>query len=156
MDKFNKIVLVSLCDTYTKNLGTLLSQNLDMLFCDTKDLIEYELIDKKALEENCSKEYLKASEQKVLRHLASFVNVVVAINFDYLWHNIKLLEKGSLIVFLNLPKNYVKENGNVVDVIGYEERSKNLEKIATATVKIKKTDISFVCEKVISTLGGIL
>lgn len=156
MDKFNKIVVVSLCDTYTKNLGTLLSQNLDMLFCDTKDLIEYELIDKKALEENCSKEYLKASEQKVLRHISSFVNVVVAINFDYLWHNRKLFEKESLIVFLSLPKSYVKENGNVIDVIGFEERSKNLEKIATATVKIKKTDINFVCEKVLNTLGEIL
>ena len=105
---FNKIVIVSLCDSYTKQLGKLLSQNLDMMFCDTKDLIEYELIDRNAIQALCSKEYLEASERKVIDHIASFVNVVVAISYDYLIHNIDILKENSLIVYVKLSKKYVK------------------------------------------------
>ena len=56
---FNKIIIVSLCDGYSKELGYKLSQNLGMMFCDSKDLIEYELVDIQALEELCSKDYLQ-------------------------------------------------------------------------------------------------
>jgi hypothetical protein len=156
MSKFNKIVVVSLCDSYTKAVGEKLSQNLGMMFCDTKDLIEYELIDKKALEELCSKAYLQKAEKMVLQHIASFENVVVGINFDYLIHNFDLLNGNSLFVFLKLSKTFVKGNGNVVDLISYENRTTQLEKLATVTINIRKTDTNFVCEKVVEELGGLL
>lgn len=153
---FNKIVIVSLCDRFSKDLGKTLSQNLDMIFCDTKELIEYELIDKKAIEKLCTKEYLEKSEKSVISHIASFENVVVAINFDYLTHNIKILKDNSLIVFVDLPKKIVKEKGNVVDFIAFDERTTTLKNIATLTVSVRNTDIDFVCKKVMSGLGGIL
>ena len=108
-DVFNKIVVVSLCEKYTKDVAQNLSGKLDMMFCDTKDLIEYELIDKKAIEKLCSKSYLKSSEKGVLKRIASFENVVVSINYDYLIHNFQILKNKSLIIFLKLSKNYVKE-----------------------------------------------
>lgn len=153
---FNKIVLVSLCDKFTKDVANVLAQNLGMMFCDTKDLIEYELIDKQAIETLCTKEYLKKSEISVLKHIASFENVVVSINFDYLSHNINILKQGSIIVFLKLSKNYVKNNSDAVEFIDYEQRTQSLTKIATATIDIRKTDSKFVCNKIINTLGGIL
>lgn len=153
---FNKIVIVSLCDRFSKDLGKTLSQNLDMIFCDTKELIEYELIDKNAIEKLCTKEYLEKSEKSVISHIASFENVVVAINFDYLTHNIKILKDNSLIVFVDLPKKIVKEKGNVVDFIAFDERTTTLKNIATLTVSVRNTDIDFVCKKVMSGLGGIL
>ncbi len=153
---FNKIVIVSLCDSFSKDLGNALSQNLGMIFCDTKELIEYELIDKKAIEELCTKDYLEKSERSVISHIASFENVVVAINYDYLLHNINILKSNSLIVFVNLPKTFVKEKGNVIDYIAFDERVKTLKNIATLTVSIRNTKIDFVCKKVMSGLGGIL
>lgn len=153
---FNKIVIVSLCDRFSKDLGKTLSQNLDMIFCDTKELIEYELIDKKAIEKLCTKEYLEKSEKSVISHIASFENVVVAINFDYLTHNINILKDNSLIIFVDLPKKFVKEKGNVVDFIAFDERTTTLKNIATLTVSVRNTDIDFVCKKVMSGLGGIL
>ena len=153
---FNKIVIVSLCDSYTKQLGKLLSQNLDMMFCDTKDLIEYELIDRNAIQALCSKEYLEASERKVIDHIASFVNVVVAISYDYLVHNIDILKENSLIVYVKLSKNYVKENANVINFISYDDRTKTLEGLADLTLTLKKQDLDFVCQKLIEKLGGCL
>lgn len=153
---FNKIVIVSLCDSYSKNLGNILSQNLDMMFCDTKDLIEYELIDKNALEQISSKKYLQESEKRVVKHIASFVNIVVSINYDYLIHNLKELKNNSLIVFVNLPKKYVKENGNIVDYLDFENRTKDLSEISNVNLNIRKIDINFVVEKIVEKLGGIL
>jgi len=154
--KFNKIVIVSLCENYTKSFGKKCSQNLDMLFCDTNEMIEYELIDKKAVEEFCTIEYLQKSEKLVLKHIASFVNVVVAINYDYIIHNYNIFKQESIIVFLNLPKKYVKENGNVVDAISYEGRSAELKKIATITINIRNIEQDMIYEKLLKELGGIL
>lgn len=153
---FNKIIVVSLCDRFTDSVANLLSQNLDMMFCNTRDLVEYELIDQKIIQEKCSKEYLKKSERAVMKHIASFVNVVVSINFDYLIHNIDILKIGGLIVFLKLPKNYVKENSNVVDLIDYENRSQELQKVSHAMINLRKTEPNFVCSKIMEVLGGIL
>lgn len=153
---FNKIVIVSLCDSYSKKIGKLLSQNLDMIFCDAKDLVEYELIDKDALKEFCTKEYLEKSEKSVFEHIASFENVVVSINYDYLTKNYNILKNKGLIVFLKLTKQFVKDNGNVVDLISYESRTENLENLSTTTVVTKKTELNFVCNKILEKLGGIL
>ena len=154
--KYNKILIVSLCDNYSNTVGQALSQKLGMLFCNTKDLVEYELIDKDALEKTATRTYLKNAEKSVLKHIASFENVVVSINFDYLVHNLNLFQENSLIVFLNLSRKFVKDNGNVVDLISYENRSEKLCKISQIALKTNKTDIDYVCEKIIEKLGGLL
>lgn len=154
--KYNKIIVVSLCDSYSKEFGNFISQNLDMIFCDTKDLIEYELIDKKTILSFCTEEYLLLCENRVLRRIASFENVVVSISYDYLVSNLEILKEGSIIVFLNLPKSYIKTNGNVIDLISYQKRTEKLQDISDLSVNIKKTDIDFVFDKVIEKLGRLL
>lgn len=153
---FNKIVIVSLCDRLTKSVGKKLSQHLGMIFCDTKDLVEYDLIDKKAVEKLCTKEYLEKAEKKVISQIASFENVTVAINYDYLVHHINILKAKGLVVFVNLPRKYVKEKSNVVNFISYDERTKTLKNISTLTVNVRNTNVDFVCNKIITELGGIL
>lgn len=153
---FNKIIIVSLCDGYSKELGYKLSQNLGMMFCDSKDLIEYELVDIQALEELCSKDYLQKSEKSVIKHIASFENVVVSISYDYLVHNINILKSKSLIVFVKLSKRYVKENGSPIDYIAFEEHTKVLKDLSTTTIELKKYDLDFVTNKIVETLGGLL
>ncbi len=156
IESFNKIILVSLCDKFSTEVGKTLSQSLGMMFCNAKDLEEYELIDKDTLKEVCSKEYFEKREKSVIKHIASFEDVVVSINYDYLIHNINILQKHSLIVFLDLTKDYVKENGNIVDVIDYENRVVNLKNISVVNIDIEDADANLVCEKIITQLGGIL
>ncbi len=154
--QFNKIIVVSLCDKFSKSVGEELSQALGMIFCDTNELIKYELSDLQTLEKITSKEYLLSSERKVMKHIASFENVVVAINYDYLSNNYSLLQNGAIVVFVKLPKTYVKENGKVLEVIEYSEHSKTLQNLAKLTIEIRKTDIHYVCDKIIEKLGGLL
>lgn len=124
-----------------------------MMFCDAQDLMEYDLIDKDAIKKFCSEEYLLNAEKKVFQHISSFVNVVVSISFDALTHNFETLKDGSLIVFLKVPRNAIKEK---INKIAYDNRSEELEKISTLTLKVKKLDCNFVCDKVIKAIGGIL
>jgi len=153
---FNKIIVVSLCDSFTDVVAKALSQNLDMMFCNTKELIEYELIDKKKVQEVCSKEYLQLSERRVMKHIASFVNVVVSINFDYLINNFDVLKAGALVVFVKLSKTFLKANDEVVNLIAYDTRTAKLKDLAHLQVNTIKTDTNFVCNKIIENLGGIL
>ena len=154
--QINKIVIVSLCDDFTRLIGEQLSHTLGMLFCDTKDLVEYELIDRGAIEEKCTKEYLKNAEIKILKQIASFENVVVAINYDYFIHNTNIIKTNAVIVFLKNTKKFVKENGSVPNYISFESHCQELEKKSDLTINIFKTEKIFVCNKILNMLGGIL
>lgn len=153
---FDKIVLVSLSEKFTSELGTMLSQTLGMLFCDAKELVEYELIDKKAVEQLCSVEYLEESERKVMRHIASFENVVVSISYDYLVHNYECLSQKGLIIFLKLPQSFVKDNGKPLDRLAYKDRTSKLQQLADISVSVRKTEVGFVLQKVIENLRSLI
>ncbi len=152
MDEFNKIVIVSLCDKWTKEIANSLSQSLDMVFCDTKDLIEYELIDRGALKKISTKEYLDDAERKVIKHISTFEDVTVAINYDYLVHNFDLLKQSSCVVFLMLSKTFVKENSDAINYLSYDKRTQELQKISNIVIPIRKTETNFVCLKIIEKL----
>ncbi len=145
---FNNIILVSLCDKFSNEVGKALSEDLGMLFCDAKEMVEYELVDRHAIEELCSVDYLNACERKVIKHIGSFEGVVVSMNYDYLVRNFNLLEEKSLIVFLQLSKPFVKENEDAINSLAYESRTDDLKAIAHVCVLLRKTDTDFALEKV--------
>lgn len=149
---FNKIVIVSLDYHFSCEIGKTLSQKLDMMFCDSKDLLEYDLIDKDSIKKFCTKEYLEDEEKKVFRQIASFENVVVAMEYDYLIHNHKILKQKSLIIFLKLSKTDVVD---VANSINYQKRTSKLDKMAFLTIDLNK-DEKDACEKIINKLGGML
>ena len=153
---FNKIVIVSLCDRYTKSLAKHLSQTLEMLFCDTKELLAYELIDKKRLKKFVTKEYLDNAERSVFKHISSFENVVVSINFDCLKANYDLLRETSLIVFVKLSKTYVKEKASIINTVSYDLRSQELQELANISIAVKKTEVDYVSNKIIDLLGEFI
>ena len=152
-NEYNKIIIVSLCERLTKSVAKRLSSSLEMMYCDSKDLVEYELIDKKTLKKVATKEYFDNAEKSVFKHISSFTNVVVAINFDYLSHNWEILKENAIIVFLKLPRTYIKEHSNVINFIAYEDRSSNLEKLSTLTVSVKKTEPEYIADKIIEEIG---
>ena len=80
--KYNKIVIVSLYEKFSTLVAKNLSNDLGMLFCSARELIAYEIMDRKLVEERCSVEYLKKQEQRVLRNLASYENVCISISYE--------------------------------------------------------------------------
>lgn len=155
-EEINKLIVVSLCDSFTRKVGSFLSQDLGMMFCDTKALLEYELIDKDAMEKLCTVEYLIKAEERVFAQLASFENVVVGIGFDDLIHHYEILKEKSVIIFLNLSQSFVESVDEKVNLIAYENRTAKLEKIANINVNPKQMDEKLVCKDIVQMLGGIL
>jgi shikimate kinase len=153
---FDKIVLVTSVEKFTHDLGLSISQDLGMLFCDAKELIEYELVDEKVIEQLSSLEYLKRCEKKVAKHIASFENVVVSIGYDFLMPNINAFKDKSLIVFVKLPKNFVASSGTSLEALSYDERCKNMQEVASVSVSVRKDDISFVKEKIFENIRRMI
>lgn len=67
-------------------------------------------------------------------------------------HNLEILREKSLICFVKLPKSFVKANGEAINEIAYDARTADLEKISDVTLSVRKTDVEFVVEKIISNL----
>ncbi len=156
MERVNKIIVVSLSDSLTKNLAKLLSEDLGMMFCDTNELIEYELIDRNALKEISTKSYLLQAERRVLRHIASFENVVVSISYDYLINNLNILKEKSVLIFLKFPKQVIEEKGEAINKLAFSSRNKKLQEISTLVVDAVEEKSQKIIDKMIYALGGVI
>lgn len=152
----DKILIVSLCNDFSKQVANILSQSLGMMFCDIDDLVAYELIDQDKMKELTSREYLAERERKVMKHFASFENVVGTTNYQYYVSNCTILSQKTLVVFVKLPKSYIKEVGDEVDVLAFDDRTEKMEAVSDFVVAVKKVDEKFVCEKIIEVLRKTL
>lgn len=151
----NKIVIVSLCEKFSNEIANLISQDLGMLYCNAKDLIEYELIDRKMVEDLASLKYVQEIEKKVLKNLSTYENVCISLSYEDFIKCSKNFENNSIIIFLDLPKNFLKEKEKI-SYLDYDDRKENLEKLSTCSIRIKKLDRTFVKEKILKILGGLL
>lgn len=151
----NKIVIVSLCEKFSNEIACSISQDLGMLFCCAEDLIEYELIDRKMVEEVASVKYIEKVEKKVLKNLSTYENVLIGMSYLHLLSCQKDLKNSSYVIFLDLPKNFVKENDKI-SFLDYEYRKNTLQTFADLTISVKKLEKDFIKEKILKTLGGLL
>ena len=126
-DSFNKIMLVSLCDKWTSSVAYLLSQKLGMLYCDISELLEYDLSEKKAMEDLCSSDYVEKREKGVVKHYLSFENVVSSVECDVFIHNKEFADKSNLVIFINVPNSFTEKNGTAINVIALDERKTKLK-----------------------------
>lgn len=153
--KYNKIVVVSLYEKFSTLVAKNISNDLGMLFCSARELLAYEIMDRKLVEEKCSVEYLKKQEQRVLRNLASYENVCVSISYERFMESYVDFQKNSVIVFIDLPKTYIKQKSKI-SYIRYDERKARLEQNSTIIIRVRKVDAKLVKNKILKELGGIL
>lgn len=153
--KYNKIVIVSLYEKFSTLVAKNISNDLGMLFCSARELLAYEIMDRKLMEEKCSVEYLKKQEQRVLRNLASYENVCVSISYERFMESYVDFQKNSVIVFIDLPKTYIKQKSKI-SYIRYDERKARLEQNSTIIIRVRKVDVKLVKNKILKLLGGIL
>lgn len=153
--KYNKIVIVSLYEKFSTLVAKNISNDLGMLFCSARELLAYEIMDRKLMEEKCSVEYLKKQEQRVLRNLASYENVCVSISYERFMESYVDFQKNSVIVFIDLPKTYIKQKSKI-SYIRYDERKARLEQNSTIIIRVRKVDAKLVKNKILKELGGIL
>lgn len=152
---FDKIVVVSLYERFSTLVAKAIAKDVNMLFCSTRELLAYEIMDRKLVEERCSVDYLKKQELRVIKNLASYENVCISISYERFYENASLFQKNSLIVFIDLPKTYIKQKSKI-SYIRFNERRENLIKTSTLSLKVRKVEVESVKIKILKQLGGIL
>lgn len=152
---FDKIVIVSLYERFSTLVAKAIAKDVNMLFCSTRELLAYEIMDRKLIEERCSVDYLKKQELRVIKNLASYENVCISISYERFYENASLFQKNSLIVFIDLPKTYIKQKSKI-SYIRFNERRENLIKTSTLSLKVRKVEVESVKIKILKQLGGIL
>ena len=152
---FDKIVIVSLYERFSTLVAKAIAKDVNMLFCSTRELLAYEIMDRKLVEERCSVDYLKKQELRVIKNLASYENVCISISYERFYENASLFQKNSLIVFIDLPKTYIKQKSKI-SYIRFNERRENLIKTSTLSLKVRKVKVESVKIKILKQLGGIL
>lgn len=152
---FDKIVVVSLYERFSTLVAKAIAKDVNMLFCSTRELLAYEIMDRKLVEERCSVDYLKKQELRVIKNLASYENVCISISYERFYENASLFQKNSLIVFIDLPKTYIKQKSKI-SYIRFNERRESLIKTSTLSLKVRKVEVESVKIKILKQLGGIL
>ena len=152
---FDKIVIVSLYERFSTLVAKAIAKDVNMLFCSTRELLAYEIMDRKLVEERCSVDYLKKQELRVIKNLASYENVCISISYECFYENASLFQKNSLIVFIDLPKTYIKQKSKI-SYIRFNERRESLIKTSTLSLKVRKVEVESVKIKILKQLGGIL
>lgn len=153
--RYNKIVIVSLYEKFSTLVAKAISKDVNMLFCSARELLAYEIADRKLMEERCSVEYLKKQENRVLKNLASYENVCVSISYERFMESFEYFEENSIIVFIDLPKTYIKQKSKI-SFVRFNERKKRLEETSTLCVRVRKVEVKLVKDKILKELGGIL
>lgn len=144
--KFN-ILIVSLDNRFSKLVAATLAEKLDMFVVDCREMLVYDLSNRKEIIEKCGIEYLKTRETSVLEKCASFQNTVISINYD-LFHEYSKLFINSVIIYLKLNNAKVKETTNK---IAYQSRdqfiSKNCDFSILLDKKSKINSVKMIIEK---------
>lgn len=144
------IVIVSLYDKFSQSVASNLATKLDMFMVDCHEMIVYDLIDPKDVLDKCGIEYFKKREKGVVKNCAEYYDTVISIKYDLLNEYHQLFE-NSLIVYIKLPQDKIKQ---VPNSISYENRDEKLKKIAkNNVVELEKRSTSIATEKIIKMIG---
>jgi len=118
------ITFICLLQNYSKNVAKLLCDKLDMYFTDVEDMLEFELGDvdhiMNMLGSKDGKKYMKETEVKVVKRIASFENTLVCVEPTTLFSNKNFdrLKKTSYIIYLQIsPKFLGKRAEETKDII---------------------------------------
>lgn len=155
MEGFKNIinfVIISLDDKFSKNVATILADNLDMYVVNTKDMIAYELINPKEIKRKCGYEYLKSRERGVVKNISNFENTVISTSFDIFKEYYEFFDK-SIIIYLKLPVEKTRTSPNK---ISYESRDEFLSSKADIKLYFERKSKINACKQIIEKLGELL
>lgn len=157
------ITIVGLVNNYKKQVAKTLADELEMVFADVNDIMEFNLINSKMIE-IIGQKYFDENEEKTVKTLSTYENTVITLNFSTLNknNNIESLKKNSLIIYLRLNFDTFIEV-NKAEVVGslqkingtaFNERDYLLKKISEIVVNIDEIDIANSVKNIIREIGN--
>ena len=136
------ILIVCLNDKIGQEISIVLADKLNMLFANSKEIVNYEVFDSKSVIEKCGLEYFEKKELKSLKHISNYENAVVCVDYDYFTKGEEFFKKTCNFVFVRIKKKQL-EDDDTINMIAFEERDKELENkcefVVNNKTKVEKT-----------------
>lgn len=159
------ITIISLLSDFSKDIGKLLSDKLEMYYVDIQELMEFNLVNDEEVIKLCGVEYLNKLQAKTVADVSGYDNAVITIDYKFLVHkkNIENLKVRSSIIYLATnQKTFLKlfdkykteenEKDDVVELAVFDEHDEYLRKISDIVIDIDKATDKGVVKKIIKTI----
>ena len=151
----SSLMFVCLDEVYREICSKNVSNELGLYYANCRDLIAYDLIERDNVRDVCGVEYLRKREQKVIKDISRYENVLIDIDYDTLFNNVELFKDNSVIVYLFLEKENIDKEKNTIDIISFEDRDNYLSQNCDFKIKVTK-NIEKDLEEIFANLGGNL
>lgn len=155
------ITILCNAEDFKKRVAKKLSDELDMLYADFQQILEYNLIDSNMIEK-VGQQYYDKSEESTLRNISDYSDTIITLDFSTLNknNNIEILKKNTLIIYLSCDYNTFESLNNSendkniakINSLVYHERDLVMRGYSDIIVNIVKTDISFVVQQIMQAI----
>ncbi len=159
------IVIVGLNYKYNLMIGKILANNFNMYFLDALEYVNYSLFSRNDMLEKCGIEYLNNQENKAIKSCSEFENSVICIPCDLFLRNqnFEKFKTTSNIVYLyfsqerltNLINDSNDNNIAKVDLLVFEDRNNDLQKICDIMIKISNKKSQTIVKEIDRTLRSM-
>ena len=140
----SNIALISLYDSFTSKLSEALAWELGLYYANLQDIIAYEIINPKEIEQKCGIDYLNSLKEKSFSGVMEYENSCIAVPFAMYSqkNNYKVTSRNSLVIFVKMSYSlYVnifkgKKKADIVSKLAFEDRNKFCQKHADIVVEV--------------------
>lgn len=156
------ISIIGLTNSFKKSIAKKLADELEMVFADVNDLMEYNLINDEMLAV-AGQDYYNKNERKTLETVLSYQNTVLTVNFSTLnkLNNFDILKQNSLIIYValnyadfqNLSQQEYDNNVLKLNQIVFNDRDLIMRKYADIVVEVNHLTLNNVIEKTLDSIG---
>lgn len=138
------VLLVGLVNSFNKQVAYEVSNQLGNYFLDVEDMLEYEIIDKEGMIENCGLDYFTNTERKCVENTLTFENTIINIPFELFIKYVKcdLISKDTHIIYIRFSDEQINSflsnlnaSNEVLSLIDYNDRDFYLSSNADKTIK---------------------
>ena len=120
------LLIVCMNDLIGQETSKLLADELGMLYASSKDIVDYEVFDSKAVIEKCGMEYFEKKQVSTLKHISRYENCVIFVDYDYFTKGLKYFTNSCNLIYLRLKKKQLSSATDQINLLAYEERDNEL------------------------------
>ena len=136
----NNLLVVSLSNTYTRQVGEALASFLEIFYVDLNDILEYNLVNSNMLE-SAGKQYFDMERQRVIKSVTEYNNSLVVANLELLLANgnLSCFKDNFFIVYLYCDKSQLEsfeaKQQNRRNLYAFDEEDKIIKRVADIVIE---------------------
>ena len=142
----NNVVIIGLNYEYNIEIAQSVAGSLEAYFLDGDEYVNYQLQNKKNMEELCGVEYLKLQENKAIKGCAEFENSIITIPSHYFLRDSQYTNfSNSLVIYIRFSKDKLTKQSKtgfvdefiVPNLLTYTQKDAELENLAKYTINVR-------------------